>query len=290
MLIGWKESRTFFNINRCLRRKVKYQEKFNKLPYRGDWKLFTGISSFGNKQNFFKRMTALNTMSLVCHLSVRWFGTLSKCVFFSLDILFFSARPRRFGEKKVTRNIEKKAHGLMWNQDSDLGDWTPRAMADSLATVLECSRSVVKAQTIVKHTAHAVFVLNQLSTICLNSKFSNVDRQKRLRNTWVSALVGWVCPEVKPSQGTSYQDTLVTVQQKFFVSEKFRQKRQSGSSSGIYFRQTSDRWCCLQSFSSLAYRLSSHSWVFLITHLSFCGKFSQEFSLVKKLLWRKRRN
>ena len=33
-------------------------------------------------------------------------------MFFSLGILFFSARPRRFGEKKVTRNIEKKAHGL----------------------------------------------------------------------------------------------------------------------------------------------------------------------------------
>ena len=130
-------------------------------------------------------------------------------------------------------------------------------MAGSLATVLECSISVVKAQTaqtIVKHTAHTVFVLNQLSTICLNSKLSNVDHQKRLRNIWASA-----CPEVKPSQGTSYQDTLDTVQQKIFVSEKFRQKRQSGSSSGIYFRQTSDRWCCLQSFSSLAYRLSLHS-------------------------------
>ena len=81
-----------------------------------------------------------------------------------------------------------------------------------------------------------------------------------------------------------------TVQQKIFVSEKFRQKRPSGSSSGIYFRQTSDRSFCLRSFGSLAYRLSSHSWVFLITHLSFCGKFSQEFNLVKKLLWRKRRN
>ena len=32
--------------------------------------------------------------------------------FFSLGILFFYSRPRRFGEKKVTRNIEKKAHGL----------------------------------------------------------------------------------------------------------------------------------------------------------------------------------
>ena len=58
-------------------------------------------------------MTTLNAMSLVCHLSVRWTGTLSQYVFFSLDILFFFfARPHRFGVKKVTRNIEKKAHGL----------------------------------------------------------------------------------------------------------------------------------------------------------------------------------
>ena len=27
---------------------------------------------------------------------------------------FFFVRPRRFGEKKVTRNIEKKAHGLSY--------------------------------------------------------------------------------------------------------------------------------------------------------------------------------
>ena len=50
-----------------------------------------------------------------------------------------------------------------------------------------------------------------------------------------------------------------TVQQKIFVSEKFRQKRPSGSSSGIYFRQTSGRSFCLRSFGSLAYRLSQHS-------------------------------
>ena len=37
-------------------------------------------------------------------------------LFFSLDILlFFFTRPRRFGEKKVTRNIEKKAHCLIHN-------------------------------------------------------------------------------------------------------------------------------------------------------------------------------
>ena len=50
-----------------------------------------------------------------------------------------------------------------------------------------------------------------------------------------------------------------TVEQKNFVSEKFCQKRPSGSSSGIYFRQTSDRSFCLRPFGSLAHRLSSHS-------------------------------
>ena len=58
-------------------------------------------------------MTALNTMNLVCHLSVRWSWTLNQSVFFLWAFcFFFFARPRRFGEKKVTRNIEKKAHGL----------------------------------------------------------------------------------------------------------------------------------------------------------------------------------
>ena len=32
--------------------------------------------------------------------------------FFFGHFVFFFAHPRRFGEKKVTRNIEKKAHGL----------------------------------------------------------------------------------------------------------------------------------------------------------------------------------
>ena len=49
------------------------------------------------------------------------------------------------------------------------------------------------------------------------------------------------------------------VQQKIFVSEKIRQERPSGSSSGIYLRQTSDRSFCLRSFGSLSYRLSSYS-------------------------------
>ena len=37
---------------------------------------------------------------------------------------------------------------------------------------------------------------------------------------------------------------LSTVQQEIFVRGKFRQKRPSGSSSGIYFRQTSVVTCC----------------------------------------------
>ena len=57
---------------------------------------------------------------------------------------------------------------------------------------------------------------------------------------------------------SQFSFVLGTVQQKIFVSEKFRQKRLSGSSPGIYFHQT-DRSFCLRSFGSLAYRLSSHS-------------------------------
>ena len=33
---------------------------------------------------------------------------MSKDIFFLWTFCFYSARPRRFGEKKVTRNIEKK--------------------------------------------------------------------------------------------------------------------------------------------------------------------------------------
>ena len=40
----------------------------------------------------------------------------------------------------------------------------------------------------------------------------------------------------------------------------------------------------------VAYRLSSHPWIFLMPHLWFCEKFSQEFNLVKKSLWRKWQN
>ena len=66
-----------------------------KLPYRGDWKLFKhnelGASFVGQ---------------------VVW-NTVSQCVFFFFGHFVFFARPRRFGEKKVTRNIDKKAHGLI---------------------------------------------------------------------------------------------------------------------------------------------------------------------------------
>ena len=74
-------------------------------------------------------MTALNTSS-VCHLLVRWSGTLSQCIFFPLGILFFSARPRRFGEKKVTRNIEEKAHGLKWVQQTSQVKEKKKAQAE----------------------------------------------------------------------------------------------------------------------------------------------------------------
>ena len=108
----------------------------------------------------------------------------------------------------------------------------------------------------------------------------------------ITTKIGTTCTyyrEILTARARAPRSSRTTVQQKIFVSEKFRQKQPSGSSSGIYFRQT-DRSFCLRSFGSLAYRLASHSWLFLIPHLSFWGKFSQEFNLVKKLLWRKRRN
>ena len=60
-------------------------------------------------------MTVLNTMSysrcVICRSGglEHW----ASAFFFLWTFCFFSARPRRFGEKKVTRNIEKKAHGLI---------------------------------------------------------------------------------------------------------------------------------------------------------------------------------
>ena len=81
---------------------------------------------------------------------------------------------------------------------------------------------------------------------------------------------------------TSWMHDTSTVQQKIFVSEKFRQKRPSGSSSGIYFRQTSGCSFCLRSFGSLAY---SHSWLFPRVHknksrqLHTMGSVTAEFEV-----------
>ena len=61
-------------------------------------------------------MTALNNCAQHNKFGMSFVGQVvwdtEPVFFFSLGILFFSARPRRFGEKKATRNIEKKAHGL----------------------------------------------------------------------------------------------------------------------------------------------------------------------------------
>ena len=68
------------------------------------------LSLFGKKIN--KRMTALNTIRSVCHFSVRY----TEPVFFFFlwaFCVFFSARPRMFGEKKRDeKHRKKKAHGL----------------------------------------------------------------------------------------------------------------------------------------------------------------------------------
>ena len=61
-------------------------------------------------------MTALNTMSKVRHLSVRWSETLSQCFFFFGHFVFFPRARVGLVKKKVTRNIEKKAHGLIERQ------------------------------------------------------------------------------------------------------------------------------------------------------------------------------
>ena len=100
MLIGWRVKNVL-----CPRRKVVYREKV-KLPYVATGSCLTS-SSFGNKKLRVKRMTVLNTMSWVRHLSVRWSGTLSQCVFFLGH--FFSAHPRRFGEKKSDEKHRKKS-------------------------------------------------------------------------------------------------------------------------------------------------------------------------------------
>ena len=89
-------------------------------------------------------------------------------------------------------------------------------------------------------------------------------------------------------QQISVKNEGVLYRRKFSSAKKIRQKRSSGSSSGIYFRQTSVV-ARLLAGRSFAYRLSSHSYFWSHT-CGFVEKFSQEFNLVKKLLWRKRRN
>ena len=73
MLIGSRESKTFFHCEErsCTRKSLTFVATAS---------CFT-LSSFGNKKlkkkkKKKKRLTTLNTMSWVCHLSVRWSGTL----------------------------------------------------------------------------------------------------------------------------------------------------------------------------------------------------------------------
>ena len=76
---------------------------------------------------------------------------------------------------------------------------------------------------------------------------------------------------------------------KFSSAKKIRQKRPSGSSSGIYFRQA---WVVARlpfGSRSFAFRFSSHSRIFVVHTFGFEKNFSQEFNLVKELVWRKRR-
>ena len=57
-----------------------------------------------------KRMTALNIMSSVCHLSVRWSGTLSQCVFFFFGhFVFFPLARVGLVKKKSDEKHRKKS-------------------------------------------------------------------------------------------------------------------------------------------------------------------------------------
>ena len=78
-----------------------------------------------------------------------------------------------------------------------------------------------------------------------------------------------------------------------FRLRKIRQKRPSGSLSGIYFRQMSVVACLLAGCSAVAFLLTVYFHIhecFWSHTFGFVKKFSQKFNLVKKLLWRKRRN
>ena len=106
MFVGWKESKTFFACEESYREKVK-------LPYRGDWKLFYFIIVW--KKKIKKKKEWLRSTHWARCVICRSGGLehWASAFFFSLDILFFFPRARiGLVKKKVTRNIEKKAHGL----------------------------------------------------------------------------------------------------------------------------------------------------------------------------------
>ena len=79
---------------------------------------------------------------------------------------------------------------------------------------------------------------------------------------------------------------------KFSSAKNFVKSARPAVCQEFIFVKRRSSLVALRSFDRcfVAYRWFSHSWIFLIPHLWFCEKFSQEFNLVKKLLWRKRRN
>ena len=85
-------------------------------------------------------------------------------------------------------------------------------------------------------------------------------------HTWNSVLLA-----ANLDDGSLFSSRVVLYRRKFSSAKNFRQKRPSGSSSGIYFRQ-----------KPVVARL-------LFARL-LVKNISQEFNLVKKLLWRKWRN
>ena len=94
------------------------------------------LSSFGNKKLKKKKKKKKNDHAQHNELRVSFVGQMDwntepVLFFFFGHFVFFSARPRRFGEKKVTRNIEKKAHGLsgvVVQTLNHLNYWTFRCM------------------------------------------------------------------------------------------------------------------------------------------------------------------
>ena len=112
MSIGWKESRTFFAREES---SSMYQEKLNFRTVATRSCLTTSISAIVWKQK--KKKILKNDCAQHNELGVSFVGqvwnTWVSAFFLLWAFCFFFARPRGFGEKKVTRNIEKKAHGLI---------------------------------------------------------------------------------------------------------------------------------------------------------------------------------